>query len=163
MNKVFLCLGGNLGPREALLHQARERIVSSCGSVVAASQIFETEGWETKSENLYLNQVIEICTNYDAVTLLDKLMKVEAALGRERGKVKNADRHMDIDILFFNDQIIDNDRLVIPHPRLHLRRFVLVPLNQIAPLMIHPVFNTKISDLLSGCKDPLRVNLYQGT
>jgi len=157
MNEVFLCLGGNLGDRMQNLGTAKALIAEGCGKITAQSKIYETEAWESKSKNRFLNQVIKIQTRNTAEILLIKLLLIEKRLGRTRTKHKNGDRTMDIDILFFNKEHINADGIEIPHPRMHLRKFVLKPMVDIAPDFVHPVYNKTIATLLKECNDNLKV------
>ena len=158
---ALLCLGSNLGEREALIKRAEELIDKKCGPVTGRSGIYETQAWGSDSRLAYLNQVLEIRTSLTPAGLLNELLGIERELGRERTGDRNADRLIDIDILFFNNLVTEEMELVIPHPRLHERRFVLVPLGEIAPGFIHPVFNKSVRSLLSECPDALAVNPYR--
>ncbi len=160
MNEVFLCLGGNIGNREVNLNTAILKISELCGKVTATSSIYETEAWGSHSCLNYLNQVIKIHTHLSPQKLLKTLLNIESSLGRQRTKNQNADRTMDIDILFFNAEIIEIDNLQIPHPRLHLRNFVLKPLLEVCEVHIHPVFNKSILQLALQCPDTLKVNKF---
>jgi len=162
MNEVFLCLGGNLGNRTQNLNTAKALISEVCGKITKESTIYETEAWGSSSNNKFLNQVIKIKTRTSAPELMKHMLQIEKQLGRKRGKNKNSDRTIDIDILFFNSEIIESEDLQVPHPRLHLRKFVLLPLNQIAPKFIHPVFKKTIAQLLDECTDELKAEpVYQ--
>jgi deoxyguanosine kinase len=165
MKKAFLCLGGNLGDRIKLLQQCRVLIAKKCGKITNASSIYETAPWGSDSKHAFLNQVVQISTSFSCRELHKKLQKIEFSLGKKRTKVKNADRTMDIDILFFGNEIIDEKDLVVPHPRIELRKFVLKPLNEIAAKFKHPVSGKSISELLKNCADdssvlPYKKNFY---
>ncbi len=154
MNRVFLSLGGNLNNRKANLNKACEAISKEMGAIEKRSGIYETEAWGFESKHLYLNQVLEISTDLEAEELLKKALQIEQSMGRVR--IQNqvyTDRIIDIDILFYNDLITNTVNLKIPHPQLHLRNFVLQPLNEIAPEFIHPGFNKNIANLLRDCED----------
>ncbi len=161
MNRAFLCLGGNLGNRLENIENALKLIEKKVGNIIQTSNIYETQAWGSTSKNNFLNLCVEISTKMDSQTLLKTLLIIEKKLGRSRGKNKNADRTMDIDILLFNNEIIENKLVQIPHPRLHLRKFVLVPLNEIAPKIKHPVLKKTISALLKDCKDNLYTRKYE--
>lgn len=161
MNEVFLGLGGNTGQRLANLEKAIKEIRSQIGEVMKTSSIYETQAWGSKSKNLYLNIVLKLRTNLGAQALLQKVAKIEQQLGRTRSKNRNADRIIDIDILFFNDLIINDKNLQIPHPRLHLRKFVLWPLFEIEKKLIHPQLKKSITQLKLNCTDTLQIVPYK--
>jgi 2-amino-4-hydroxy-6-hydroxymethyldihydropteridine diphosphokinase len=151
MNKVFLGLGTNIGDRQHLLQIAREQIAKSSKMLIASS-IIETIPWGVTSQSNYLNQVLMIETNLEALDLLATLQAIEADMGRVR-KVKWEARIIDIDILFFNDEMIAADELTVPHPFAHQRKFVLTSMNEIAPDYIHPVLQKSMADLLAALPD----------
>jgi deoxyguanosine kinase len=160
MNRVFLCLGGNLGNRLGNIEKALILIEKQAGKIVKTSPIYETDAWGSTSAKKYLNLCVQIETKLTAKALMQKLLLLEKKLGRKRTLNRNADRTVDIDILFFNDEIIQTAALQIPHPRLHLRKFVLKPLNAIAPKLKHPTLNKSISQLYKNCKDTLKVKTF---
>lgn len=161
MNVAFLGLGGNLGNRLENLAKASEALQQECGVILKISPIYETEAWGTRSEKKYLNQIIKLRTPLNAIQLLEKTRAVEAKLGRKRTQDPYADRKIDIDILFFNSDIIQLKHMQIPHPRLHLRKFVLAPMNDIDAKFIHPVLKKSIRSLLKNCPDNLEVKLIR--
>lgn len=161
MNVAFLSLGGNLGRRLENIQNAITALKTTGIKIVKESQVYETEAWGSSSDKKFLNQVIQIRTTLDAPQLLKKLLFIEKNLGRLRNDDRNSDRTIDIDILFFNDQIIDRKHLHVPHPRLPLRKFVLVPLNEIAAQLKHPILNQTIGQLLHSCTDSLLVKVYK--
>lgn len=156
MNSVFLIVGGNLGNRKKNLQTAATFINEQVGTIIQSSKIYETEPWGLTDQPAFYNQVHLVKSNLDAQTVIETILKIEKKMGRIR-TVKNAARIIDIDILFFNEEIINEPNLIIPHREISNRRFVLMPLNEIAPLMIHPVLKENISELLSTCKDQLKV------
>jgi 2-amino-4-hydroxy-6-hydroxymethyldihydropteridine diphosphokinase len=158
MNITYLCLGGNIGDRIKTIDEAKLKISHLAGNITSSSSIFETEAWGVTNQNAYLNQCIKVETNYSSNELIEILLSIEKELGRERTE-KNGyqSRTIDIDILFYNDEIINNSNLIIPHPRLHLRNFVLQPLNEIASEYLHPILNKSIFNLLINCEDRLDV------
>lgn len=158
MNKAFLCLGGNLGDRLENIEKAIIR-VKKLGKIVKRSSIYETEAWGGTSEFPYLNMCVELLTKLNAPALMKALLGIEKELGRSRSKL-NTDRTIDLDILLFNDEVIKTKIVQIPHPRLHLRNFVLIPLAEIAPKLIHPKLKKTISVLKKQCKDKLKVNKF---
>ena len=124
------------------------------------SSIFETTAWGNENQNNFLNSVIEIKTPFDAFTILQKSQEIENNLGRERAD-QWGERTIDIDILFYNNKIINTNELTVPHPLIQKRKFVLVPLSEIAPNYTHPILKKNISTLLSECKDTQKVLDYE--
>lgn len=163
MNKkrylAFILLGSNLNNRSNFLKEAIVDIEEKCGSVFLQSSVYETQAWGVDNQPNYLNQVIAIYTLQSPQKLLEALLLIERKLGRIRTGFMNA-RTIDLDVLFFDDEIIKSESLEIPHPRLHLRKFVLTPLNEIAPNLIHPIYKQSINDLLINCLDSLDVKKF---
>lgn len=157
MNNVYLLLGSNLGNRQANLDRARHEISRQAGPIITASSVYETEPWGNENQGMFYNQVIALQTTLDPFTLLSTLLAIEASLGRIR-KEMFGPRLIDIDLLFYDDMIIHTDDLTVPHPALHARRFTLVPLTEIDPEFMHPVFRKSVSTLLEECPDQHRVN-----
>lgn len=156
MNGIYLIIGGNLGDRLALIEDCKQKIEKEIGSIKKSSSIYESESWgETDNPN-YLNQVLFVESKYDAKKALAIALEIEKDLGRTRDK-KWESRLIDIDILFFNDEIIDEKDLKVPHPHLQNRKFVLVPLNEIASNFVHPVLKKNVKVLLDECEDKLKV------
>lgn len=158
---IFLGLGSNLGDREGNLNKAIKMIKDLAGEVILFSGIYETEPWGFQTEDKFLNMVIGIRTSLKPQMLLKRLMTIEAHLGRSRNKEGYSSRTIDIDILLYGDLVIEKPDLVIPHPLIRERRFVLIPLCDIASDMIHPVYKKTFAALLRECKDDLKVNLYK--
>ena len=156
MNKAYLLIGGNEGERLHYLEQAKKEIEQSCGEISLQSSIYETAAWGIRDQPSFLNQAIMIQTQHNADKLMDEILSIEEKLGRIR-KEKYGPRTIDIDILFFNEDIINLSHLRIPHPELQNRRFALVPMNEIAPELVHPGLHKTIMQLLKECKDPLDV------
>ena len=156
MNRVYILIGGNLGDRESNLEKARTLIKSSLGEIIKISSIYETASWGINDQPHFLNQVLLLTTTFSPEKIMKEILFIEKNIGRIRSQ-KNASRIIDIDILFFNDEIIDQENLVIPHPEIQNRKFVLIPLLEIEPDLIHPVFNQTIKKLLSTSKDQLDV------
>lgn len=153
MNSAYLLLGGNEGKVKENLAFARERIQHKVGKIIAASMLYQSEPWGFESEQLFINQALYINTFLDPKSLLTELLEIEQLAGRIRKEKGYSSRSMDIDILFYDDLIIQQANLVIPHPRLHLRNFALIPMNELAPGFIHPVFNQSISHMKDACPD----------
>ena len=156
---VYLLLGSNLGDRISYLRQASRLIRETVAAVIQASSVYETQSWGKTDEPDYLNQVLYIETDLHPGLLLEKLLDIETIMGRKR-EVKWGSRIIDIDILFYGDQKINEPNLVVPHPELHNRMFTLAPLNEIAPDFVHPVLQKKISDLKSELKSDLTVKMF---
>jgi 2-amino-4-hydroxy-6-hydroxymethyldihydropteridine diphosphokinase len=155
MNETYLLIGGNLGNRQERMQEAVQ-LIATLGKLVRLSSVYETEAWGINDQPAFLNQVVLLQTELPAIKLMQSILLIEEQMGRKR-KEKFGPRIIDIDILFYNEDIVESADLVIPHPQLHLRRFTLEPMNEIAPGLIHPLFNKSISELLAECPDPLAV------
>jgi 2-amino-4-hydroxy-6-hydroxymethyldihydropteridine diphosphokinase len=161
MKRVFLGIGTNLGNREGNLEQAVAKIEEYIGPILNSSSIFETEPWGFQAKDEFLNLVVKVETELTPSGLLGRIMMIESLLGRVRSETHYTSRLIDIDILFYEDMILDEETLKIPHPLLHERKFVLVPLCEIDPEMVHPVLKKSISELLEKCKDKSRVKKFR--
>ena len=159
MNIVYLQLGSNLGEREQLLSSAIKLINERVGKVNVSSQIYESTPWRVDGQEKYLNQIIKIKTLFSPEKTLDSILKIETDLGRLRIE-KWGERLIDIDIIFFNNEIIENSNLCIPHKHMHERNFVLAPLNEIAADVIHPKYKKTVSDLFNESTDTEKVVKY---
>lgn len=159
INTAYLLTGGNMGSREAQLARAKTLIHEQAGKVIQASSLYETSAWGNIPQPAFLNQVLCIETTLDATALLYKVLDIEQQMGRERS-IKYGPRIIDIDILLYEDLILETADLIVPHPFLHVRRFTLVPLAEIAPHFIHPVLNKSIHQLLMECPDALDVKKF---
>ena len=163
MARVYLGLGSNVGDRYKFITSAIEGIEKIQGNnLISKSSVYETEPWGNKEQNKFLNSVVEVDANLEPLKLFRELKRVEKKLGRVKN-IKWAEREIDIDILFYDDDIILNDTIEIPHHEIENRRFVLVPLEEIASNFIHPVFNKTISELLKTTDDISEVNMYDCT
>lgn len=160
MTRLVLIIGGNIGDRVLFLERSRELLTKLIGKEILASSIFETEAWGGNSVGAYLNQVLLFDTIFSAEKVLQKIHLVENHLERKR-QVKWGDRTMDIDILYFGNSVINTDTLAIPHPYISERRFVLVPLVEVMPDFIHPVYKVSHEALLNTCTDTLEVKIYK--
>lgn len=159
MNSVSLLIGGNQGDRRALIDAATALIAERIGPVVAASRVYETLPWGNFGEDRvqpFLNRALVVDTKLDAQAVLDEALAIEAELGRCRSPETERrlyhSRPMDIDIIFFNDEVIESPTLTVPHPRMHLRRFVLEPLNEVVPHYRHPLTGLTVSEMLDRLK-----------
>jgi 2-amino-4-hydroxy-6-hydroxymethyldihydropteridine diphosphokinase len=157
MNRIFLSLGSNLGERKENLKKGGALLEELAGTIMAESAVYETEPWGFCSDMNFYNQAISLLSDISPQQLLHTIHEIERHCGRKPASEKNAPRTLDIDILFFNDEIINTPELVLPHPSLHLRRFVLVPLAEIAPQLVHPLLKMKIGEVLHFCKDDKKV------
>ncbi|RZK48862.1 MAG: 2-amino-4-hydroxy-6-hydroxymethyldihydropteridine diphosphokinase [Pedobacter sp.] len=150
---IYLSLGSNLGNRMKYLLDALHLISQDIGDICECSQVYETEAWGKKDQPDFLNLAIGVKTRLNPVDLLESILKIEVQLGRER-IVKWGERCIDIDILFYENEIIAlAPRLVVPHPLLIFRKFVLLPLVEIAPNYIHPQFKKSIQEILLTIED----------
>jgi 2-amino-4-hydroxy-6-hydroxymethyldihydropteridine diphosphokinase len=144
---VYIALGTNLGDRLANLRAAIESMPPEI-IVLAESHVYETPPWGYENQPAFLNMVIKAETGLEPEPLLAYLKQLEVGLGREQN-LRWGPRLIDLDILFYDDLVLDSLPLVIPHPRLHERAFVLVPLMDVAPDLVHPVFRSRVSDFLA--------------
>ena len=160
METVYLILGSNIGDREDYLRQAVVSLSHTCGKVLRLSGIYESEPWGFDHPVWFLNQVVEIETEHGADEILRSVQKIEQSLGRIRTTNGYQPRTIDIDILFYNNHIINTPDLIIPHPHIPDRMFVLEPLSDLAPDRIHPVLKKTINDLKKYCTDQLMVRPY---
>lgn len=149
----IISLGSNQGNRIKNLSKTRKLLGTVLGEIKLLSSVYESEPWGYNDPVSYYNQVILIDTKAKPFAVLEKCLSIERALGRIRKKVNYEARPIDLDILFYNNQRINSTYLTIPHPKLHLRKFVLEPLNQIMPDFIHPVLGKSVKELLFMCKD----------
>lgn len=150
MNKVYLGLGSNLGNRQQLLQQSIEMIKEQIGEVISQSALYVTEPWGFESAHPFLNAVVCCETSLNAFDILEQTQRIERQLGRQHKSINGqyTDRCIDIDLLLVNDEIIQTPQLTLPHPLMHKRQFVLEPLCEIAPDLMHPTLKVSISQLL---------------
>lgn len=160
MNTIYLSLGSNLGNKTLQLQQAVTAL-SDFGTVSEQSAYYRSEAFGFNSEHYFVNQCILWHTCFNADEALSCINKIENLLGRIReDAIGYADRKIDIDILYFNSEIIEKQDLQVPHIQLHKRKFVLMPLAEIAADWIDPRFNKTISDLLNECRDQSEVRKF---
>jgi 2-amino-4-hydroxy-6-hydroxymethyldihydropteridine diphosphokinase len=159
MSTVYLSLGSNLGGRDRNISRAVRGLSERNVRVVRESPLYETEPVDLREQPWFLNCVVEVEWDGEPVELLEALHHIEAGLGRTR-RVRNGPRVIDMDILFFGDRVVCLPQLEIPHPRLADRRFVLVPLNDLAPGFRHPALHTTVAELLSQTADRSEVRLW---
>ncbi|MBA2249111.1 MAG: 2-amino-4-hydroxy-6-hydroxymethyldihydropteridine diphosphokinase [Chitinophagaceae bacterium] len=160
MNTAFLLIGGNIGDRSVNLQLAKSRLQQHIGEIGKCSSVYETSAWGNQEQADFLNQVITLHTKLSAAECMKEILTIENKMGRVRDQ-KNDPRIIDIDILFFDEAIINEPDLIIPHPQIQNRKFALIPMNELAPEFEHPVFNISIAALLSTCTDQLEVRLLK--
>ena len=149
---VVLLLGSNMGDSLACLKTAIHHIENRLSPIIMASSLYKTAAWGKVNQADFYNQVVAIKSSLTPEEILTITLDIEMQMGRERIE-KWAERIIDIDILFYGNEIIDNPNLKVPHPYLHVRRFTLIPLQEILPQFVHPVFNKTIDTLLDNCSD----------
>ena len=153
MSLVYLELGGNIGDTAQYIAEATRRLAAAVGPVRRSSSLYQTEPWGYKNQRDFLNQIVVVETDRSPGEVFEHLQHIERQLGRVRQAHRNAARTIDIDVLFYDDAVIHENDLIIPHPRLHLRSFVLTPLCEIAPELVHPLFEKTIRTLVDECED----------
>jgi 2-amino-4-hydroxy-6-hydroxymethyldihydropteridine diphosphokinase len=156
MNTAYLLIGGNLGDRAAYLQMAQTKIADTCGNITNTSSIYETAAWGNTSQPSFYNQAIVVSTTLSPEALMDQLLSIELEIGRVRDQ-KYGPRTIDLDILMIDGLIFNTEKLTIPHPQMHNRRFALLPMLEVAPTLIHPLLDQSIEDLLLNCPDTLDV------
>lgn len=152
----YLLLGTNLGDKKANLSKARGFITILIGYIINASSIYETAAWGKTDQPSFLNQVVQVSSDLSAFQVLEKITEIEIHLGRERIE-KWGERIIDIDILYYDDKVISNENLQIPHPGIPNRKFTLIPLVEISANFIHPILKVTNQQLLDRCQDELKV------
>jgi len=155
MHNVYLLLGSNRGNKALLLEKAVERLNSISLKPVISSSLYESEPWGFNAKEWFLNKAVMIVTDLSPEVLLSQILNIEKELGRVRGVLKEGyeSREIDIDIMLYDNLVYDSEILSIPHPRMHLRKFVLEPLMEIAPNIVHPLFGKTITELYKICPD----------
>lgn len=160
MNTAYLLLGANIGNPVQQLQDARAEITDRIGPITQASNLYESEAWGVEDQPIFLNQVIQVETEHTVQRVLQDIMKIEILLGRIRGQ-RWGSRIIDIDILYFNSEIVHEEDLQVPHPYIQERNFTLIPLVEIAADYIHPIFKKSNTELLQESTDPLNVKILQ--
>ncbi|SEG55227.1 2-amino-4-hydroxy-6-hydroxymethyldihydropteridine diphosphokinase [Sphingobacterium lactis] len=160
MNTAYLLLGANIGNPVQQLQDARAEITDRIGPIIQASSLYESEAWGVEDQPIFLNQVIQVETEHTVQRVLQDIMKIEILLGRIRGQ-RWGSRIIDIDILYFNSEIVHEEDLQVPHPYIQERNFTLIPLVEIAADYIHPIFKKSNTELLQESTDPLNVKILQ--
>lgn len=156
LHKTYILLGSNMGNRKQFLRKAIKQVADLCGKVVKESSIYQTAAWGNTKQAAFLNQVIIVQTTLAPDELMKTLLHIETGLGRIRTE-KYGPRTIDLDLLFFDEQVYHSSVVTLPHPALQDRKFVLVPLAELSPRKIHPVYNKTITALLKECADTLDV------
>jgi 2-amino-4-hydroxy-6-hydroxymethyldihydropteridine diphosphokinase len=161
MAKVYFIVGGNLGNREHYIERTKSLISDRVGYILRTSSIYESEPWGFEHEQNFLNQVLIVDTQLSPAAILLEISFIEGVLGRERNGNGYIPRTADIDILFYDQQVMFSPSLVIPHRFLHKRIFVLTPLAEVAPDFMHPLFSVTVRELLASCDDTTNVWKHQ--
>lgn len=155
MEKCYVLFGSNMGDKEQIFAQACLYINNRCGRVVKTSAAYESEPWGFEAKEWFLNRLVIVETEFEPEAMMRQLLDIEAELGRVRHPEVGGytSRTVDLDILYYGSRIVLTDGLTIPHPRLHLRRFALLPLCELVPQFVHPAFNLTQAELLRRCSD----------
>lgn len=156
MKNVFFSAGFNIDKQKSKIDECHFLVEKEIGSIQNKSNVYETEAWGNHQQERFWNWCFSITTDLPAYAVLSKIHDIEQKMGRTRMQ-KYAPRTIDVDILFYGNEIIQQKNIVVPHPHLHLRQFVLVPLAEIAELFVHPIFNKNIRELLEICPDKLGI------
>ena len=159
MKEVYLLIGGNIGDRFFFLGKAQRLISQQCGQVTSSSAVYETAAWGKEDQPAFLNQVLVIQTALGPVELMAAILVIEQQMGRLR-RERNGERNIDIDILYYENEVLELPELTIPHPRIYMRKFALIPLLELNATKIDPVHNKTIQALLEACPDSLEVRQF---
>ncbi len=158
--KIYLHTGSNIGDRYEQLEEAITHIEQEIGPVTATSSIYETEPWGNTDQPNFFNQALEVDTDFEPIVVLDKIHEIEERMGRVRTQ-KWAKRNIDIDLILYGDKILKSEKLTIPHPHMHKRNFVLIPIMEIAGEFVHPELGETIEELYIRCDDSLEVIMLE--
>lgn len=155
MERCLILFGSNMGDKNKIYTQACLLINNRCGRIVAQSSAYESEPWGFEAKEWFLNRLIVVETELEPEAMMRQLLGIEAELGRVRHPETGGytSRTADLDILYYGSRIVLTDSLTIPHPRLHQRRFALLPLCEVVPEFVHPAFNMTQTELLKRCFD----------
>jgi 2-amino-4-hydroxy-6-hydroxymethyldihydropteridine diphosphokinase len=159
-NTAYLLTGSNLGNREDNLNTAKTLIEKYIGTIKESSRLYETQAWGKTDQPNFFNQALAVDTPQYPQEVLKNIFKIEEIMGRVRTE-KWDERVIDIDILLFNEDIIDENNLKIPHPHLHERNFALVPLMDVAGEVLHPILNLPVEEVYFDCRDTLDVFMVE--
>lgn len=157
IQEIIIITGSNMGNRQANLLEAGKLIEQYIGEIIQKSSVYESEPWGYRDKASYLNQVIRLNCALEPEDLLEKCLEIEKSMGRVRNTAAYESRIIDIDILFYGNLHYRSKKLIIPHPHIQSRKFVLLPLNEIASQFLHPVLNKTVQELLNECPDKLWV------
>lgn len=153
-HQVYVSIGSNLGDKIENCQKGIKGLLADGRSIlVGSSSFYRTSPVDYKDQDWFVNLVVKIETTLNPFDLLDKIQGIEKAMGRKTGTVRFGPRVLDLDIIFYDDQVIQTDTLEIPHPRMHKRRFVLKPICDIEPSMMHPLLGRDMQSLLGGLQD----------
>jgi 2-amino-4-hydroxy-6-hydroxymethyldihydropteridine diphosphokinase len=153
MHHVFLGIGGNIGNKPENFRKVHKLVETGIGNISAKSSVYESPPWGFHADENFWNQVLKAETELTPAEVLSEIEKMESSFNRKRHSECYTSREMDVDILYYDDIFIETEELIIPHPRLHQRLFVLVPLTEIAPGFKHPLYRMTSKQLLENCKD----------
>jgi 2-amino-4-hydroxy-6-hydroxymethyldihydropteridine pyrophosphokinase len=161
MEKVYVLFGSNMGDKMDILAHAQQEIEVSCGKIIQRSSLYESQPWGFTAQEWFLNQLLIVETMLSSDDFMKSLLNIENDLGRVRDPSISgySSRTIDLDILYFGEQVLSTPLVIAPHPRLHLRRFVLLPLCELVPDFIHPTLNLSQKQLLDSCPDKLKVRI----
>jgi 2-amino-4-hydroxy-6-hydroxymethyldihydropteridine diphosphokinase len=159
-NSLYLLTGSNIEPRLEFLDEANRLIETFIGAIMARSSVYESAPWGFEAPGRFLNQVVKVESEHEAEEVLSMVLGIERQMGRVRRNQGYESRVIDIDVLYFNDEVIKTGGLEIPHPRLHLRRFTLLPLTEIAGDFMHPSLQLSNKDLLTQCPEDPSIQIF---
>lgn len=161
--RIVLLTGGNLGDRWAHIRKAEVLINQHIGDVIKRSSVYESAPWGFESETHFLNQVLIIETQLSPVEVLRKCQEIEDQFGRVRNPDHYISRTMDVDVLFYDEEVIATPELSVPHPLMHKRRFTMQALDEVMSTFVHPVLKKSVKDLLEACEDPSEVSIFEAS